>query len=64
MMEFLNGHWERIFNRTRMTRECFVRFSGILEGIGRLLPSRSVSVEEQLMIFLFVVGHEASNRNS
>ncbi|KAL5576959.1 hypothetical protein UlMin_018658 [Ulmus minor] len=62
--EFLHGHWERIFNRMRMTRECFVRFSTILEGSGRLRLSRAVSVEEQLMIFLFVVGHGASNRNS
>ncbi|KAL5544267.1 hypothetical protein UlMin_008051 [Ulmus minor] len=62
--EFLHGHWEQIFNRTRMTRECFVRFCTIMEGTCRLLPSRSVFVEEQIMIFLFVVGHGASNRNS
>ncbi|KAL5543294.1 hypothetical protein UlMin_011004 [Ulmus minor] len=62
--EFLHGHWERIFNRTRMTRDCFVRFSSIMEQTGRLTPSRAVSVEEQLMIFLFVVGHGASNRDT
>ncbi|KAL5571914.1 hypothetical protein UlMin_021511 [Ulmus minor] len=62
--EFLHGHWERIFNRTRMTRDCFVRFSSIMEQTGRLTPSRAVSVEEQLMIFLFVVGHGASNRDA
>ncbi len=62
--EFLQGHWERIFNRTRMTRDCFVRLSSIMEQTGRLAPSRAVSVEEQLMIFLFVVGHGASNRNA
>ena len=63
MTEFLSGHWEQIFNRTRMTGDCFVRFSSILEGTSRLLPSRSVSVEDQLMIFLFVVRHGASNHN-
>ena len=62
--EFLHGHWERIFNRTRMTRDCFVRLSSIMEQTGRLTPSRAVSVEEQLMIFLFVVGHGASNRDA
>ncbi|KAL5582602.1 hypothetical protein UlMin_015044 [Ulmus minor] len=62
--EFLHGHWERIFNRTRMTRDCFVRFSSIMEQTGRLTASRAVSVEEQLMIFLFVVGHGASNRDA
>ena len=46
--EFLNGHWEWIFNRTCMTRDCFVRFVSILEGTGRLLLSRSVSISEQL----------------
>ncbi|KAL5564093.1 hypothetical protein UlMin_027257 [Ulmus minor] len=64
VMEFLHGHWERIFNRTRMSRDCFVWLSSILEQTGRLTPSRAVSVEEQLMIFLFVVGHGASNRNA
>ncbi|KAL5552924.1 hypothetical protein UlMin_040325 [Ulmus minor] len=62
--EFLHGHWERIFNKTRMTRDCFVRISSIMEQTGRLTPSRAVSVEEQLMIFLFVVGHSASNRDA
>ena len=64
LTDFLYGHWERIFNRTCMTRECFVSFSTIMEGTGKLLPSRSVSVEEQIMIFLFVVGHGASDHNS
>ena len=62
--EFLHGHWEHIFNRTRMSRDCFVRLSSIMEQTGRLTPSRAVSVEEQLMIFLFVVGHGASNRDA
>ena len=64
MTEFFHRHWERIFNRTHMTRDCFVRFSSILEQTGRIIPSRAVSVEEHLMIFLFVVSHRASNRNS
>ena len=63
MREFLHGHWERIFNRTLITRDYFVRFSSILEQTGRLIPLRAVSLEEQLMIFLFVVGHGASNSN-
>ena len=62
--EFLHGHWERIFNRKCMTRDCFIPFSSIMEQTGRLIPSRAVSVEEQLMIFLFVVCHGVSNRNS
>ena len=64
MTEFLHGHWECIFNRTRMTRDCFVQLFSIMEQTGRLTPSRAVYVEEQLIIFLFVVGHDASNRNA
>ncbi|KAL5569766.1 hypothetical protein UlMin_026341 [Ulmus minor] len=61
--DFLHGYWERIFKKTHMTRDCFVRLSSIMEQTSRLTPSRAVSVEEQLMIFLFVVGHGASNHN-
>ena len=44
--EFLNGHWEWTFNRSHMMRDCFLRFFSILEGTGRLLPSRLVSFLE------------------
>ena len=58
MMEFLHGHWESIFNRTCMTRDCFILFFSIIEQTGRLIPSRAVSVEEQLMIFFFSLAME------
>ena len=64
MMEFIHGHEERIFNRMRMTRDCFNRFVSLLEGTSRLQASRSVSVSEEVMIFLYTVGHAVSNHDS
>ena len=64
MTEFLNGHWEWIFNSMHMTRDCFCRFVSILEGTCRLHPSSSIFVSEKVMIFLYTTRHGASNHDS
>ena len=64
MLEYICGHEERIFNRTRMTKDCFNIFAKVLEASSRLKSSRVISVEEKQMIFLYVVAHVASSHKA
>ncbi|KAL5564974.1 hypothetical protein UlMin_028138 [Ulmus minor] len=64
MVEFLNGHYERMHNRFRMTTNCFMRLANMFEETGRLTHGRKVSVQEQVMIFLYVVAQNATCRTS
>ena len=44
MVEFLNGHYERMHNRFRMTTNCFMHLANMLEETGRLTHGQKVSV--------------------
>ena len=64
MVEFLNGHYERMHNRFRMTTNYFMRLANMFEETGRLTHGCKVSVQEQVMIFLYVVAQNATCRTS
>ena len=49
-------------NMFRMDRELFFNLSGMLRTRGLLQDSDQVTVEEQLGIFLYTIGHNVRNR--
>jgi len=49
-------------NMFRMDRELFFNLSGMLRNRGLLQDSDQVTVEEQLGIFLYTIGHNVRNR--
>ena len=64
MLEFIHGYEDRIYNRTWMPKDFFIRLVRLLEEQGRLQATRWISVEDQLLKFLYVVAHCATNRQS
>src|SRR5690349_5838880 len=62
--ELLHGNPRRFRNQMRMQRETFSTIIHIMLEKGVLGPSRHVSVEEKFAIFLYVVGQNASNRQT
>ena len=63
MMDILEGNDRRFIEILRMPKPCFVRLCSLLEQNG-VRNTRSLSVDEQVMIFLIVVGHCDSTRRS
>ncbi|XP_062085765.1 uncharacterized protein LOC133791874 [Humulus lupulus] len=57
VMEVLHGHWNRCYDLFRMNKDVFKLFCGVLKEIFLLKNSRYLSVEEQVAMFLFVIGH-------
>ncbi|XP_062104144.1 protein ALP1-like [Humulus lupulus] len=57
VMEVLHGHWSRCYDLFRMNEDVFKLFCGVIKEIFLLKNSRYLSVEEQVAIFLFVIGH-------
>ena len=64
--ELLNGHPTVFFEQTRMPRLTFCRLQRWIELNHRLTRRRktSMSIEEMLIMFLWMVGHNASNRDA
>ncbi|XXG82524.1 hypothetical protein AAC387_Pa10g0452 [Persea americana] len=60
--EILTGHPRKCLDIFRMSSGCFLLLVNELKHRGHLRDSRAVSVEEQLAIFLFTIGHSQRNR--
>ncbi|KAL5538240.1 hypothetical protein UlMin_046208 [Ulmus minor] len=63
MIDLLHGNDRRFVDILRMPKSCFVRLCDLLQQHG-VRNTRSLSVEEQVMMFLLVVGHGDSTRRS
>ena len=62
VMEVLNGHWSRCYDLFRMNKDVFGLFCGVLKEKNLLKNSRYLSVEEQVAMFLFIIGHNERHR--
>ena len=62
-MELLSGYDGRFMDVLRMNKDCFYRLCSIL-FVNGVEETRSISVQEKVMIFLIVVGHYDSNRRN
>ncbi|XP_060961641.1 protein ALP1-like [Cannabis sativa] len=62
VMEVLHGHESRCYDLFRMDKDVFILFCGVLKEKNLLRNSRYLSVEEQVSMFLFVVGHNERHR--
>ena len=63
MLEVLHGHDGQFFEVLQLNKECFYRLCSLLTENG-LQHTRSISVHEQVMMFLTIVGHCDRNRRS
>jgi len=61
--ELLNGSVVRFREVARMEKNVFLELVEVFGGMG-LHSTRGVGVQEQVLIFLYVVGHHASNRDA
>ena len=62
--ELLNGHPDIMFNKVRMDKDSFLTLSHILENKGLLQSSNYSTVDEQLFLFLTIVGQSQTNREA
>lgn len=62
--EVLNGNPRRIVECCRMNLKVFGKLVSALTVKGLLMPTKSCSVEQQILIFLHITGQNASNRNA
>jgi hypothetical protein len=62
--EILNAHPRRALEVLRMPITTFLDLRDWLSQNSTLRASRYVSMEEQLMSFLWIIGHNASNREA
>ncbi|KAL4280977.1 hypothetical protein GQ457_03G012610 [Hibiscus cannabinus] len=60
--EVLNGQSERCLENFRMDKSVFYKLCDILQGRGLLRHTNRIKIEEQLAIFLFIVGHNLRTR--
>ncbi|CAL5360482.1 unnamed protein product [Camellia sinensis] len=64
MVELQEGNRTRIFENFRMEREVFYQLCDLLHTKYGLETGRKVSVQEQVAIFLYIVGGDIRNRNA
>ncbi|KAL5582016.1 hypothetical protein UlMin_014458 [Ulmus minor] len=62
MLELINDHPDRLFNKIRMYRPCFEMLIQVLRQQTVLQNSRFLTLEEQVMIFIYVISQKAINR--
>lgn len=62
--EILRAHPRRVMKLIRMPITTFLDLRDWIVERGLLSPSRHISVEEQLVTFLWTIGHGASNRET
>lgn len=62
MLELINEHPDRLFNKIRMYRPCFDMLIQVLRQQTGLQNSRFLTLEEQVMIFIYVISQKATNR--
>ncbi|KAL5542544.1 hypothetical protein UlMin_010254 [Ulmus minor] len=63
MLELLHGHDGQFVEVLRLNKECFYRLCSLLMENG-LQDTKSIFAQEQLMMFLTIVGHCDSNQRS
>ena len=62
MLELLNEHSDRLFNKIRMCRPCFEMLIQVLRQQTKLQNIRYLTLEEHVMIFVYVISQKATNR--
>lgn len=62
MMEVLTGHDDGCWEMLRMNKHVFHRLCDILRQRGMVRDTAGVMIEEQLAIFLNIIGHNERNR--
>ncbi|XP_028783182.1 uncharacterized protein LOC114739297 isoform X2 [Neltuma alba] len=60
--EVLNGHNQRCMENFRMDKHVFYKLCDILQAKGLLRHTNRIKIEEQLAIFMFIVGHNLRTR--
>ncbi|KAK4843458.1 hypothetical protein QYF36_008276 [Acer negundo] len=60
--EVLNGHSERCLENFRMDKPVFYKLCDILQAKGLLRHTTRIKIEEQLAIFMFIIGHNLRTR--
>ncbi|XP_068308772.1 protein ALP1-like [Pyrus communis] len=60
--EVLNGQNERCLENFRMDKHVFYKLCDILQGKGLLRHTNRIKIEEQLAMFLFIIGHNLRTR--
>jgi hypothetical protein len=62
--ELLGGHPGRFLENCRLEKDTFILLKQQLVSVGHLKASRFVSSDQQLLIFLWICGHNASVRQA
>ncbi|XP_052180401.1 uncharacterized protein LOC127793743 [Diospyros lotus] len=60
--EVLNGQNERCLENFRMDKHVFYKLCDILQARGLLRHTNRIKIEEQLAIFMFIIGHNLRTR--
>uniref|UniRef100_A0A6N2MPR0 Uncharacterized protein n=1 Tax=Salix viminalis TaxID=40686 RepID=A0A6N2MPR0_SALVM len=60
--EVLRGPSDRCLENFRMDKHAFYKLCDILQGKGLLRHTNRIKIEEQLAIFLFIIGHNLRTR--
>ncbi|KAG6745757.1 hypothetical protein POTOM_050263 [Populus tomentosa] len=60
--EVLRGPSDRCLENFRMDKQAFYKLCDILQGKGLLRHTNRIKIEEQLAIFLFIIGHNLRTR--
>lgn len=60
--EVLNGQNERCLENFRMDKHVFYKLCDILQAKGLLRHTNRIKIEEQLAIFMFIIGHNLRTR--
>ena len=63
MLELINDHPDRLFNKIRMYRPCFEMLIQVLRQQTALQNSRFLTLEEQVMIFIYVISQKSNKSN-
>ncbi|CAL5361456.1 unnamed protein product [Camellia sinensis] len=64
MLELQHGNATRIYENFRMGRDVFYQLCNLLETNYELQSGKKVGVQQQVAIFVFIVGQHANNRNA
>jgi len=64
VQELVSGNPVRIYENLRMSAPIFKRLRQELLNSGLIAPTRNMSVDEMLAIFLFPVSHSSKNRDA
>lgn len=60
--QVLNGQGDRCLENFRMDKPVFYKLCDILQGKGLLRHTNRIKIEEQLAIFMFIIGHNLRTR--